>query len=125
MNATEGKVFFLFLSKGLQHAFIQNNRVMQNIYTNAGEPSTVFDPEIIYINIRTYRIYRADIYPSPTSGEAYRDRQLNLNFEFWVEIFCVPTCFHMRIPKSCLSVRLSVRTPRKKILLASSILVLH
>ena len=39
---------------------------------------------------------------------AYRDRQLTTNFEFWVEIFCVPTCFHMRIPKPCLSVRLSV-----------------
>ena len=22
----------------------------------------------------------------------------------WVEIFCVPTCFHVRIPKPCLSV---------------------
>ena len=39
---------------------------------------------------------------------AYRDRQLTTNFEFWVEIFCVPTCFHMRIPKPCLSVCLSV-----------------
>ena len=47
-------------------------------------------------------------YASPSSGEAYRDRQLTTNFEFWVEIFCVPTCFHMRIPKPCLSVRLSV-----------------
>ena len=43
-------------------------------------------------------------YASPTSGEAYRDRRLTTNFEFWVEIFCVPTCFHMRIPKPCLSV---------------------
>ena len=43
-------------------------------------------------------------YASPTSGEAYRDRQLTTNFELWVEIFCVPTCFHMRIPKPCLSV---------------------
>ena len=33
-----------------------------------------------------------------------RDRQLTTNFELWVEIFCVPTCFHMRIPKPCLSV---------------------
>ena len=59
-------------------------------------------------------------YASPSSGEAYRDRQLTTNFEFWVEIFCVPTCFHMRIPKPCLSVRLSVRpsvhlsVPREK-----------
>ena len=43
-----------------------------------------------------------DYYASPFSGEAYRDRQLTTNFESWVEIFCVPTCFHMRIPKPCL-----------------------
>ena len=56
-------------------------------------------------------------YASPTSGEAYRDRQLTTNFELWVEIFCVPTCFHVRIPKPCLSVRPSVRlsAPREKI----------
>ena len=55
-------------------------------------------------------------YASPSSGEAYRDRRLTTNFELWVEFFCVPTCFHMRIPKPCQSVRLcwSVRTPRKK-----------
>ena len=47
-------------------------------------------------------------YASPTSGEAYRDRQLTTNFELWVEIFCVPTCFHVRILKPCLSVCLSV-----------------
>ena len=49
-----------------------------------------------------------DIYASPTSGEAYRDRQLTTNFKFWVEIFCVLTCFHMRIPNPCLFVCLSV-----------------
>ena len=43
-------------------------------------------------------------YVSPSSGEAYRDRWLTTNFELWVEIFCVPTCFHVRIPKPCLSV---------------------
>ena len=84
-------------------------------------------------------------YASPTSGEAYRNRQLTTNFEFWVEIFCVPTCFHVRIPKPCLSVCLSVRlsvcpsvclsvrlsvcpsvrTPRKEITIASSISVLQ
>ena len=47
-------------------------------------------------------------YASPSSGEAYRDRQLTTNFELWVEIFCVPTCFHRRIPKPCLSVCPSV-----------------
>ena len=61
------------------------------------------------------------IYASPSSVEAYRDRRLTTNFELWVEIFCVPTCFHVRIPKPCLS----VRTPRKEITLASSISVLH
>ena len=39
-------------------------------------------------------------YASPTSGEAYRSRRLTTNFELWVEIFCVPTCFHIRIPKT-------------------------
>ena len=43
-------------------------------------------------------------YASPSSGEAYRDRRLTTNFELWVEIFCVPTCFHVRIPKPCPSV---------------------
>ena len=52
--------------------------------------------------------YYVIFYASPSSGEAYRDRQLTTNFEFWVEIFCVPTCFHVRIPKPCLSVRLSI-----------------
>ena len=47
-------------------------------------------------------------YASPTSGEAYRDRRLTTNFELWVEIFCVSTCFHMRNPKPCLSVPPSV-----------------
>ena len=44
-------------------------------------------------------------YASPSSGEAYRDRQLTTNFELWVGSFCVPTCFHMRDQKPCLSVR--------------------
>ena len=35
---------------------------------------------------------------------AISDRQLTTNFELWVEIFCVPTCFHVKIPKPCLSV---------------------
>ena len=43
-------------------------------------------------------------YASPSSRETYNDRQLTTNFELWVEIFCVLTCFHMRIPKPCLSV---------------------
>ena len=43
-------------------------------------------------------------YASPSSGEAYRDRRLTINFELRVEVFCMPTCFHVRIPKPCLSV---------------------
>ena len=59
-------------------------------------------------------------YASPSSGEAYKDRQLTTNFEFWVEIFYASTCFHARFPKPCLS----VRTLRNEITLASSISVL-
>ena len=58
--------------------------------------------------LRQYQSYISN-YASPSSGEAYRDRQLTTNIEFWDEIFCVPTCFHIWIPKPCLS----VRTPRK------------
>ena len=47
-------------------------------------------------------------YASPSSGDTYSDRQLTTNFELRVEIFCVLTCFHVRIPKQCLSV------PREK-----------
>ena len=61
------------------------------------------------LNNKLYYIMWIDHYASPTSGEAYRDRQLTTNFELWVEIFCVPTCFHVRIPKPCLSVCPSVR----------------
>ena len=63
-------------------------------------PSTLFH-EGISSSMRFY-------YASPSSGEAYRNRRLTTNFELWVEIFCVPTCFHMRIPKPCLSVCPSV-----------------
>ena len=35
------------------------------------------------------------IYASPCSGEAFRDRQLNTKFEFWVEFFCVPSTADM------------------------------
>ena len=60
--------------------------------------------------------FNCNFYASPTSGEAYRDRRLTTNFELWVEIFCVSTCFHMRIPKPCLSVCPSVclSAPREK-----------
>ena len=48
------------------------------------------------------------IYHYALSVDAYGDRQLTLIFELRVEFFCVPTCFHVRIPKPCLSV------PREK-----------
>ena len=37
--------------------------------------------------------------------------RLEFDFELCVEIFCVPTCFHVRIPKPCLSVRTSRNHP--------------
>ena len=49
-------------------------------------------------------------YASPSSVDAYSDWQLTSNFELWVEIFCVPTCFHMRIPKLCLFVTLKKKS---------------
>ena len=62
-------------------------------------------------------------YAAPSSGEVYRDRRLTTNFEFELKFFVcrVPTCFHVRIPKQCLT----VRTPKKDVTLASSISVLH
>ena len=39
------------------------------------------------------------------------DRQLTTNFKLWVEIFCVPTCFHVMIPKQCLSVPREMKSP--------------
>ena len=53
------------------------------------------------------------------------DKQLIPSFELSVEIFCVPTCFHMRIVSIIVSVYMSVHTPNKKITLPSSISVLH
>ena len=43
-------------------------------------------------------------YASSSSGDAYCDWQLTPNFELWTGNFCVPACFQMRIPKSCVSV---------------------
>ena len=60
-----------------------------------------------------YLIKENTNYASPSSGKAYRDRRLITNFELWVDIFCVPTCFHMRIPKPCLSVCLSAPLEKK------------
>ena len=42
------------------------------------------------------------------------------NHIFYISLLCVPTCFHMRIPKPCLS----VRTPRKEIADISPTLVI-
>ena len=43
------------------------------------------------------------MHPRPP-GRHINDWQLTANFELWVEIFCEPTYFHVRIPKPCLSV---------------------
>ena len=44
---------------------------------------------------------RSNFHASPSSGDAYSNRQLTPNYELWDKIFCVPTCFHVRISKSC------------------------
>ena len=59
-------------------------------------------------------------YASPSSGDSYSNRQLTANFELWVEIFLVADMFPYEDSKT-----LSVCTPRKEIILASSISVLH
>ena len=67
---------------------------------------------VIWVDcLNVTRVGHPDFYASPSSEDTYSDWHLNPNFELWVEIFCVPTCFHMRIPKLCLS----VRTSRKEI----------
>ena len=63
-------------------------------------------------------------YASPSSGEAYRDRQITSNFELWVEIFLCADMFPCEDSKT-VSVCLYVRAPRKEITIASSISVLH
>ena len=64
--------------------------------------------------VNFFTSYTVDIYASPSSEDAYSDRQLNLNFELRVETFCVHTCFHVRTPKPCLSVpRVSVPRENK------------
>ena len=47
----------------------------------------------------------------PVLREANKDRQLTTDFELLVEIFCEPTCFHMRISKPCLSVPHEKKSP--------------
>ena len=88
-------------------------------FNNSSHRNLQFVKEMVQLNRKIFRVsnkslakliinLKLNYYASPTSGEAYRDRRLTTNFELWVEIFCVPTCFHVRIPKPCLSVRLSV-----------------
>ena len=61
-------------------------------------------------------------YASPSSGDAYCDRQLTLNFEFWVKIFCSDMFPYE--DSEIVTVCPSVRTPRKEITpIASSISV--
>ena len=54
-------------------------------------------------------------YASPSSGEAYRNRQLTTNFELWVEIFLCADMFPYEDYKT-VSVRPSVHlsVPREK-----------
>ena len=68
---------------------------------------------------------RNNYYASPSSGDAYSDRLLILSFElkFFVCRHRHFSLWGFRI-HVCLSVRLSIRTPRKEITLASPISVL-
>ena len=82
--------------------------------------------EDVYVRLEEEKVFfklrmMCSHYASPSLGEAYSDRQLTLDFELWVENFCVPTCFHVRILKTFLS----VRTPSKEITLTLSISVLQ
>ena len=77
----------------------------------------------IFLNFFTclyYCIYCA----SPSSGKAYRDKQLINNFELWVEIFLCADMFPC-VDSKTVSVCPSVSTPRKEITIVSSISVLH
>ena len=80
-----------------------------HLYVDIGDASSSFWGSTSSLGCRFDRLPVFINYASPSSGEAYRDRLLTTNFEFWVEIFCVPTCFHVMIPKPFLSVCLSVR----------------
>ena len=88
-----------------------------SFYVESGEPSFSYKSNKLSIQMYTKLLgmpntlahdavcsSSMDFYASPTSGEAYRDRRLTTNFELWVEIFCVSTRFHVRVPKPCLSV---------------------
>ena len=46
--------------------------------------------------------------PRPPGGHK-EDRQLTTNFE--LNFSCLPTCFHVRIPKPCLSVPREKKSP--------------
>ena len=55
-------------------------------------------PLKIMPNEKFYGNKRLIYYASPSSGDAYNDRQLTTNFELWIKISCAPTYFHIRIP---------------------------
>ena len=63
-----------------------------------------FGYDWLCISVRFCQVL-AYFYVSPSSREAYRDRQLTLDIFVTVDIFCVLTRFTMRIPKPC---RLSI-----------------
>ena len=82
-------------------SYISNWYISGKVFTS----TTPWKPKNLQKN--SQKVWNSN-YASPSSGEAYRDRQLTTNFKFWVEIFCVPTWFHVRLPKPCLSVCLSI-----------------
>ena len=58
-----------------------------------------------WVSVTLRRVIACVLIMHPSPPKMYEIlTKLTLNFELWIEIFCVPTCFHLRIPKSCLSV---------------------
>ena len=58
-------------------------------------PDCLHNIEVSWQN--TFKGHWAILIMHPRPPGRHKDRQLTTNFELWVEIFCVPTCFHMTI----------------------------
>ena len=101
-------LIFFFFQKSLKFEFWLMTKSWNHLSFVNISPTLVIDTSMERSSRILHHGNPKFFYASPTSWEAYRDRRLTTNFELWVEIFCVSTCFHVRIPKPCLSVRPSV-----------------
>ena len=100
-SSTYSVFFFFFFSLLMQYP------------SPPAPPTSVITTQILRLlpNVLASKLSARDLlvsvpppnYASPSLGDPYCDRQLTPNFEFRAEIFCVPACFHTRIPKSCSS----------------------